>query len=526
MSRKLGGTILHPFFFASYPVLALLATNASQMRPIVGFRPLLLSLMAAMLLLIAFRLLFRSGHRAALATTFLLVLLFSYGHVYDALKAALPSMAALVRHRHLLPAVAAATLLAGYFIAIARAPERATPILNLVAAVAIAFPLVRLVSAEAAYLRSRDPRAQVLAECTLTPAPDAPLPDIYLIIMDAYERDDVLREMHGFDNSPFLHDLEARGFYVARGSLSNYRHTELSLASLLNLDYIQSFKDVYSPERISTWGIIQKITRNRLRQELECLGYHSVAFETGAFWTEWRDADYFYEMDAGPFADLGLMGAASRFEARLLDTTLARAGLDAVRQSQASSQASVIDPLAEHRQRILFAFDQLNHVASLPSPKLVFVHILSPHPPMVFGPNGEFVNYGEFETTMAAGAGEVDILGAYSDQVQYLNTRLLQAVDAILAQSEVSPVIVIQGDHGWADRDHEDKLSILNAYHLPGGDTGSLYPTITPVNSYRLILDDYFGGNFGLLQDISYFSHEIDIFKFELVPNTWSAADP
>jgi hypothetical protein len=111
--------------------------------------------------------------------------------------------------------------------------------------------------------------------------------------MDAYERDDILWEMHGYDNTPFLRALESRGFYVARGSMSNYRHTELSVPSLLNMEYVQNLPGSHSPESNNTSGMIELLKDSRLRRELECLGYATVAIETGVVWSEWRDADYF-----------------------------------------------------------------------------------------------------------------------------------------------------------------------------------------------------------------------------------------
>ena len=518
---KLANLAFHPFLFAAYAVIALLATNAGQMRPVVGFRPLILALAGTGAIYLVLRLVFRNPHRAGMATTVIVLLLATYGHGYDALKDSLPVLAPFIRHRYLLPLTATLLLGASILASRLREPERLTPILNAVAVVAILFPLLRLVQAEVGYLQSRSKAAEAASLCTLQPAPDAPLPDIYLIIMDAYERDDVLREMHGYDNTPFLRALEDRNFYVARGSLSNYRNTEQSLASLLNLDYIQSLEDVYSGGEISSWGMIQRISNNRLRRELECLGYETVAFETGAFWTEWEGTDHFYARGSGPFSDLGLLGGVSRFEAKLLDTTAARSGLDAIRQSQASGEVASLDPLADHRDRILFVFDQLARVPSLPSPKLVFVHIISPHPPMVFKADGEFISLGEFETTIQSDATGQKELAAYGAQVTYLNSRLLESVDAIKAGSSTPPIIILHGDHGWADRDHEDKMSILNAYHLPGGVDERLYPTITPVNSFRIVFEEFLGGPYMPLEDISYWSDEIDTFDFEVVPNTW-----
>jgi hypothetical protein len=81
---------------------------------------------------------------------------------------------------------------------------------------------------------------------------------------------------------------------------------------------------------------------------------------------------------------------------------------------------------------------------------------------------------------------------------------LPEILNQIISQSEIKPIIIIQGDHGfWGDADK--RLPILNAYYLPEKDvSGLLYPTITPVNSFRVILNTYFNGQFELLPDKIY----------------------
>ncbi len=46
-----------------------------------------------------------------------------------------------------------------------------------------------------------------------------------------------------------------------------------------------------------------------------------------------------------------------------------------------------------------------------------------------------------------------------------------------------------------------------------------LYPTITPVNTFRVVFDGYFGGNYGLLEDTSYYSVASDLYNFTIIPN-------
>jgi hypothetical protein len=49
-------------------------------------------------------------------------------------------------------------------------------------------------------------------------------------------------------------------------------------------------------------------------------------------------------------------------------------------------------------------------------------------------------------------------------------------------------------------------MKILNAYYLPGDGKNMLYPGISPVNTFRVVLNSYLGGSLELLPDQSYYS--------------------
>jgi hypothetical protein len=150
-------------------------------------------------------------------------------------------------------------------------------------------------------------------------------------------------------------------------------------------------------------------------------------------------------------------------------------------------------------------------VSDLPGPKFVFIHILAPHPPFVFGPDGEFVVRNtpfalNFDVEYAVWT---DFVHGYTSELHYLNQRVLQGVASILKSSVRPVVIVIQGDHGIPRFEAEKaNFSILNAYRLPGNGRSRLYSSISPVNTFRVIFDEYLGGSYPLLDDVSYFGRD------------------
>jgi hypothetical protein len=94
-------------------------------------------------------------------------------------------------------------------------------------------------------------------------------------------------------------------------------------------------------------------------------------------------------------------------------------------------------------------------------------------------------------------------------------------MDTLISESDTPPIIVLQGDHGPWLQTKEKRLRIFNAYYLPGNND-KLYSKITPVNTFRLIFDTYFGGNYDMLPDVSYFSPVPKLYDFSEIPNTCS----
>jgi hypothetical protein len=329
-------------------------------------------------------------------------------------------------------------------------------------------------------------------------------PDVYYFILDSYGRDDLFKQAYGYDNSDFIKRLEERGFYVAECSQSNYVRTEISLGSSLNMMYLQDLDPAFTRDSTRRRVLWDSLKHSAARYNFESMGYKIIGFATGFAWNEMEDADVFYTADS-------LSAGMTEFEVLFLRTTLARY----------VDQLGWLDPdqiMGQNfRDRTMNVFNKVDDIARMPEPTFAYIHVISPHPPFVFGPNGEHTYPPDFWNENREYPADLYAKG-YQNQLTFLNKKVLEAVDAILANSDTPPIIVFQGDHGPWLQTKENRMKIFNAYYLPGNND-KLYPTISPVNTFRLIFDTYFHGKYDMLPDISYFSPVPNLYDFSEIPN-------
>ncbi len=501
-------TVIHPFLFAIYPVIALLAHNIEEIKVVVSIRALVIALLIATGMFISLSLMVKSRLKAGLITTLTMVLFFSYGHIYTYLETH-PSLAVnLGRHRLLAPIWLLIFILGCLLIFRSNRPlDSWNRFLNIVGVIALVLPLGQMGTFAARSLSSVAASESQVSLMGLEFRSDEVPPDIYYIVLDAYARDDVLQSEFDLDNSSFLSQLEAMGFYIARCSQSNYAQTQLSLASTLNLNYLQVLNPAYSPELKTRVGLEDLIRRSAVRRALESLGYKIVAFETGFKGTQLEDADIYLSPNSDFFHASQIAGGPNSFEVLLLRELAALLFADGAVVIPKFLQPDLNNPRRIHRDLILFDLEQLRELPSKPGPKFVFAHLVIPHPPYVFSADGDFT---DFDKEYAEG---------YRDQVTYLNKRLLELLPYMIASSSTPPVIILQGDHGSIGSKPNSRTSIFNAYFLPDAGIEILYANISPVNSFRVIFNQYFNGKFEQLEDISYYSVYSDPFDFTMIPN-------
>lgn len=396
-------------------------------------------------------------------------------------------------------------LFAAGFVAVARA-GRGLGNLSLIAGVGavvlVLFPLVKIAAYQAGHgsVSTSDPRLWP----TKLAAPALPgrarKPDIYVIIPDDYARLDVLKRYFHYADAAFVSALKKRGFVISPQSRSPYSDSEMNIAAALNMDYLDGLARIVGKSSQDVRPVRHLIADNRAARLLESIGYRYIHIDTDEVTFPVRNPQISILAPPDSFANLWL-------HQTLLRPFGGRFGF--------SDRAGD----ARFRTSIRSMFSKLDQVPSEPGPKFVVFHTLLPHDPYIYGVNGQGVT---FPDRSDAALGSKLGMTYYLAQLRYLNRKLLETVDAILAHSKSPPVIVLQSDEGFqADPDtfgeaamQQVRVKGLIALHLPGVAGNRIPEPPNTVNTLRFVLNRYFGTHYRLLRSASY--PELDLpYQFE-----------
>lgn len=331
-----------------------------------------------------------------------------------------------------------------------------------------------LVLANAAEIAWSSPRIQTAGN----PRAQSPLhlganpPDIYYILADGYTSPESLMRFWRYDDSPLVNSLTQQGFQVVTNAHGNSTFTPWCLSIYLNMDYPPTaVSSLPMPAQTVYYGRIIEDAEAPAR--LKASGYEIA--NLSIFATAGQPRYYFF-----PKISVSSLGGV------LLNRT-------------------PIGYLLAYRTRAFLGDTNLDILSRLPAiaaqrsgrPKFVYAHLMMPHPPYLFDSEGHRIQRG-----MGMDDQYPDL---YLGQLIYENKLLTNVIAGILKNSKTPPVIILQGDHGFrslpGEHQQEEATTILNALYLPGSTAGWIYPGMTPVNTFRMIFNHYFGEHYDYLPD-------------------------
>jgi hypothetical protein len=162
--------------------------------------------------------------------------------------------------------------------------------------------------------------------------------------------------------------------------------------------------------------------------------------------------------------------------------------------------------------------------AAKAGPQLAFIHVPSPHAPILFGANGTTVRVDAnhpYEYWLGDDASPDDVRQAYRAQAPLIVQTIEDAVGAILEGSEAPPIVIVMSDHGSLtnlDTDPDLKLSerVSNLFAAFTPDQQELFGDVTtPVNLFPILFDAYFGTDLPRSEDRSVVSAPATLFDYQ-----------
>jgi hypothetical protein len=337
--------------------------------------------------------------------------------------------------------------------------------------------------------------------------------DIYLIVLDKYSGSSALLASHGFDNGGFESALRDRGFLVPASSRSNYPHTWMSLASMLNWTFMEELLEASPDPPIRT--LHRAVEDNRAWRFLRDRGYEFV-FVPSTFPVTRRNE----------FADriVPEAGAVTRsvgmnvHHAWLVSTVVPPLhGLLARSTAFEPTRGARFPYAVETAAEIEAKLAAIAGLAGEPGPRFVFAHLLVPHEPYIF--EADCRHREPYWPPTDYVVDQAPIRRAYIAQIRCVNSMLLTLVDRILEASATEPIILLQSDHGHGmmavnplvgeqlplDRldpvQVAERTSAFAAYRLPDGGGSAVYEGITPVNILPSVFNYYFDASIPLRED-------------------------
>ena len=451
--------IIFPFLLAFFPSWILILKNYDELI----FQDILISLAIVSVSIIIWKVIrkiIKNGNKAALITGVGVVFFFYFGYVQDALKGILVSNIPVNKTSILVPiSIIIFIIFTIYFIKSKNNFESIIKIANVVSITLILVVCVQFI----------------------IPGASAEKPNVYHIILDEYTDNEILTKKFGYNNEKFLEFLNNNGFYMHDKLFSTFGSTVKELNVILNMEYPKELRWMYED--------YESLNNNKVMSIFSNQDYSIIETNSMMRWKNFSDVDTKLCYDTN-FIN-------SEFLDQVLGKSIIRYFLEKYQQDT-------------RRDTVRCTFNVLNEITlKTDGPKYVFSHVYVPHPPFLFGPNGENVIPDHREIS---GLQSRENPQGYVNQLIYATNEITVVIKNIV-NNDPNAIIIVQGDTGTltgADiskktmKEIYQAHSILYAVRIPDVEDSDY---MIPVNTYRIIFNNYFNMNYDYLEYHSYLVH-------------------
>lgn len=435
---------------------------------------------------------FRNHAKTSLITAYLCVIYFFFGAIYDFLK----KYTGLNRYHILLPVLAIFFVLLLVYLKKNKQPfYRVTIFLNALLSIYI---LLDLVNISWKMLHSNPDQLSVYnfeKKDIYQPCNSCLNPDIYFLLFDEYSSSRCLQQNFRYDNSAIDNFLTGKGFYILSKSMSNYNFTPFSMASILNMNYLNGIKDVNKITVDDYASCNTLIRNNKVIQFLSSRYYNLVNYSIFDIAGHPSLVEYSLlpvktrlitaqTLSNRFIHDLGWNFFTGPLEIKWFTKNLVYENLDINNQ--------------------FFELVKRESEKKRDRPSFIYVHFEMPHWPFYYDKSGRLRDKRVLIDDQTG-----PHIDSYTGYLPYVNSKMVDMVNIIQENTHHSAVIVVMGDHGYrvaldgVPKDHF--FQNFNAVYFPNKDYSSLKDSVSGVNEFRMIFNALFKQSLPLLKDSSIF---------------------
>lgn len=496
----------YPYIIGLFPALNLYLINYFQLEFYRSVRTILVSITMTALVEVLIWVIVKKGDVTRVFTSFCMIVLLNYGALFSFLDEHQLGSLNLARVRYMVPFIFILFITLAFFLKKSKKFGKSIDgFFSLVSVILLGLLLYN-------FLVVKIQSAQILKNGPVI-VDDQKIdysgfrPNIYHIVLDGYTSSSALLQDFKFDNSGFENSLHEMGFVIPEQTISNYDETVSSLATALNMNWVENLIDV-TQEDPNRLRLIDSLVNSKTRMILEDMGYQTFAFENEFRWALWTNAD-FYET---PRNRNILLGSLNPYELIFLDNSIGRL----VRNYDQSifdnmienSGAVNLDKVVEQS----YILERLPELPDYITPKFVFAHLTTTHVPFVFDIDGSEMPLENQGSNRNTNFEDSKIREGYINSIQFTNQRIIQIVSEII-RKDPNAIIIIQGDHGYPGNNRNQIFIAIydTKYSVENVDC------LSPINFYRYIFNSWFGTNYQILDNNSYKTLDPESNQFELI---------
>ena len=332
--------------------------------------------------------------------------------------------------------------------------------------------------------------------------PDSLKPDIYFFVFDEYTNNKTLKKVWNFDNDSIANWLTANGFHLPANPSANYSYTVFSVSSTFNMNYIDPKKGGDGTVAKNVLQANESLSDNETFSILKKENYNIHFFAPFNNKIQQGNLGHFFDyIGQKQIQKQTLPGFL--FDSKIWNLISGKLFKD-------NTSSDYDRSLKEKYQLIRTTVDEVKSTTDSSTnrkPNFVYGHIMVPHEPHLFNSEGKFLSYSEFSKATP--------FDTYTSQIKYANSLIKEIVSYIKQHNKRNTIIIIEGDHGfrsfvngtnWFARTPDSLknnyfLPNFNAIYFPDSNYSKVYDHISPINTFRIVFDQFYNQNFPMLKD-------------------------